>query len=134
MPHTRLWAAAIITVVLIVSFALSVPHTRDVGVERSLAVSTTPAVTVRDTFRKGVHTIIGAVRAPNACTSVTASAALEGSASSTARILLALSVPEDQGICLQVPTDIPFQVSVTAPAEVPITTTVNGTVASTTPS
>lgn len=132
--HTRLYAAAaIILAIIVASFALSVPRTKDVAVRKAAEpASGVPPVTVRDSFRRGTHTISGTVEAPNACTAVSATATLEGDADNTARILLAISMPEDSGICLQVPTHIPFEASVAAPSNVPITVHINGQPATTT--
>ncbi|MDP2650024.1 MAG: hypothetical protein Q8P16_00470 [bacterium] len=135
MNHTRLWAAAvIIALVVIVGFALSVPHTRDVAQAPSSQNKETgvPLVTLHDAFKKGIHTITGSIDAPNACTVVTAQATFLNDASSTERILVALSMPEDTGVCLQVPMRMNFSATVSAPANVPLTATVNGSVATTT--
>lgn len=136
MSQRRLWvAAAIIALAIIAGFLFSVPHTREVA-EAPLVQNTTivPSVTLRDTFSKGTHTITGSVEAPNACTAVTASATLEGNASSTESILVALSMPTDTGVCLEMPTRMNFSTTIVASALVPITATVNGSVASTTSS
>lgn len=134
MTHSRLWAAAgIIAAVIVVGFALSVPHTRDVGQVAAPLSSTTavPSVTLRDSYKKGVHTLSGSVLAPTACMSVSAYATTTGAASSTA-ITLALDMPPDSGLCLQLSTPLPFSTAVAAPAGVPVAVTVNGVVASTT--
>ncbi len=134
MKYSRLWpAATIIAVVLIIGFAFSVPHTRDAG-KTSLASSTAesaPAVTLRDSFKKGVHTISGSLGAPNACSSVTAQASFVPDASNAGSIVVALSLPQDSGICLQVPTQVNFTTTVSAAAHLPITVTVNGVTATT---
>lgn len=136
MNHTRLWVAAtIIAVVVITSFVLSVPHTQDVGQVATMpSVIEVPIVTLRDAFSKGVHTITGSIEAPNACTSVIAESSLTGAASSTEGILVSISMLADNGICLQLPTRASFQTTISAPANVPITVTVNGAVATTTTS
>ena len=133
MNHTRLWAAAtIIALVVIISFVLSVPHTRDLAVPQAeRAAATIPSVTVRDSFKKGVHTISGSIEAPNACMTVSAKASLTSAASSTENILVEISTLDESGICLQLPTRISFQTTVTAPARTPITVTVDGAVATT---
>lgn len=134
MSHTRLWTSAvIIALVVIVGFVLSVPHTRDAGLTSSLSVTTeVPVVTLRDVFKKGVHTITGSVTAPNVCTIISAEATLSTDASGAQSILVAVSLPEDAGTCLQVPTKMNFQTSVSAPAQLPFTATVNGSAATTT--
>ena len=137
MNPVRLWvSAAIITFVVLIVFALSVPHTRDSRVEAPLSPATTsvPAVILRDVFKKGVHTISGSIEAPNACTFVSASATLVGNASSTENILVAISLSLDSGVCLQIPTRVSFQTTLVAPASLPIVVTVNGSPATMTPS
>jgi hypothetical protein len=135
MTHKRLWlSAAIIALVLSMSFALSVPHTRDIG---QAAVSEdgqrgAPTVTLRDTFKKGVHTITGSIEVPNVCTTVTAEAVATGDTPDTERILVVISAPKEEGVCLQLPASADFSVTISAPASLPITATVNGVEATTT--
>lgn len=129
MKHSRLWiAAAIIALVVITEFVLSVPHTRDVAqtLTSNIASTSVPLVTLRDVFKKGTHTISGSLSAPNACTTVSVQAA-----SSTEGILVEISMPTDVDICLQLPTLLTFQTTLAAPAELPFIVTVNGSVAST---
>ncbi len=134
MHHTRLWVAAtIIALIVLGSFVLSVPHTRDIEQTPVLkSVARTPSVTVRDLFKKGMHTIAGSVEVPNACTTVSAEASIaSGEASSTESILVALTIPADEGICLQVPTHVAFQTTIAASTGLPIVVTVNGVTATT---
>ena len=133
MSHTRLWAAtAIILFAVIIGFALSVPHTRDVAKTPASQSTTTstPIVSLHDTFKKGVHTITGFINAPDACATATARATFTDANG----IHIAISMPEDSGVCLQLPTRIDFSVTVSAPARVPLSATVNGSVATTTTS
>lgn len=133
MKYSRLRVlAAIIASAILISFLLSVPRARD-GIKPMVQNETanTPVVALRDSFKKGVHTITGSFTAMNACTTVAADTSLVGEASST--ILVALSVPEDSGVCLQVPTEESFTTTVSAPARLPIIVTVNGAPATTTP-
>ncbi|MFA5942136.1 MAG: hypothetical protein WC798_00470 [Candidatus Paceibacterota bacterium] len=133
MSHTRLWiAAAIIVFFLIVSFVFSVPRTGDVA-QAPLSraeVTHTPSVALRDSFKKGVHTITGSLEAPNACTSVGAEASLAGEGSESG-ILVALTLVDDGGVCLQVPTRATFSATISAPVDLPIFATVNGSIATT---
>ena len=135
MNHMRLWtSAAIIVVVLAISFALSVPHTTEVPpAPAPEAPPAIPVVMLRDSFKKGVHTIIGSLTAPNPCTLVTAAASLVG-ASSSPSILVAVSMPEDTGVCLEEPVRATFSTSISAGASLPIQATVNGLTATTTSS
>ena len=129
MRHSRLWlAATIIALALIIGFVLSVPRTRDVGetVPPRSAETIAPSVALRDSFKKSVHTITGSIEAPNACAIVSANATFLNEASSTESILLEISLQEDSGVCLQIPTSMSFSATVNAPADLPIAVTVNG--------
>ena len=133
MSHTRLLVVAtIIAGIILAGFALSVPHTRDV-VETSLplAPESQPSVALRDSFKKGLHTITGAIEAPNPCTTLSADAVPVG-ASSTEGILVEISLPTDAGICLKRPVTMRFSTTIAAPASLPIIATVNGVAATTT--
>ena len=134
MKHTRFWiAASIIALVVIIGFALSVPHTRDAQIKKvQNNVAAVPVVSLHDSFKKGTHTITVSIAAPNACTIVSADASVLGDASSTQKILVNIAMPLDVGVCLQLPTTETFSVSITALAHLPISATVNGAVASTT--
>lgn len=138
MNYTRLWTAAtIIALIVVVGFVLSVPHTNEVSRQPELektAVPRVPTITLHDVFKKGVHTITGSITTPNACTTVIANATVVGSATSTQKILLAISAPVDTGICLQEPTRIKFSATANASAGALIQATVNGVTASTTSS
>jgi hypothetical protein len=126
MPHTRLLiAAAIIAVVLVAGFALSVPHTRDVVEEIEISSEEQiPTVTIRDAVKNGVHTITGSLKVPNACTAITAEARLIGEDGAQS-ILVTITMPKYTEVCLQMPTTENFSVSIEAPARLPITATVN---------
>jgi len=135
MKHTRLWVVAtIIACIILAGFVLLVPHNRVIAptTESNAVPASVPSVALRDTFKKGTHTITGSIEAPNACTTVSAEATLVGTASSTQNILIAISMPEDTGICLQEKTMISFAATLSAPAHLPIAVTVNDSVATTT--
>ncbi len=134
MHYTRFWAAAaIIAVIILGGFALSVPHTRDVGqpARPEAPATTTPVVSLSDSYRRGTHTLSGTVLAPDACVIVTSSATTTEVAS-TESIVLSIQMPPDSGTCLELPTPIPFTTTVDALKDAPITVTVNGETASTT--
>lgn len=130
MSHKRLWvAASIIALVVLITFMLSVPHTRDVGVKSPLSseIPSVPVVAMHDSFKKGLHTITGSIEVPNACALVSAEASMASNASSTESILVAISLHTDTDVCLQLPTRATFQTSISAPASLPFIVTVNGT-------
>jgi hypothetical protein len=134
MRHIRLRiTATIIGCIILAVFLLSAPHTREiVNKESSISIaSTTPVVPLSDSYKKGVHTITGLITAPTVCTTLSVDASLIDR-DSTPSILLTLSLPKDVGICLQRETSLRFSKTITAPANLPIITTVNGVVASTT--
>lgn len=135
MSHTRLWAsAAIIAGVILVSFAFFVTRTGDVEVESSRLSEEAPVpqVVLRDSFKKGVRTISGSIEAPDACTTVSASSIIVDDAPGTQSVHVAVSTQSDPGVCLQVPTRASFETIISAPADLPITVTVNGSPATTT--
>ena len=134
MNHTRLLVTAtIIAAIIFIGFMLSVPHTHDAK-QISLPPPPTPApsVAIRDVFKKGVHTLTGSIEAPNACTSLATKATLAGSASSTQYILVAITMPEDSGVCLERSVKMPFSLTISAPANLPVQVSVNNTMATTT--
>lgn len=125
-------AAGIIAFIILLGFVLSVPHTREIAeVPQPEIEDEVPAVTVRDTFKKGVHTITGSVEARNACATASAEASVTGAATTTESILVAITLSTDTDFCLQLPTRVPFEATVAAPARLPILVTVNGASAST---
>lgn len=132
MNHTRLWiAAGIIAVIVVGGFVLSVPHTTELREAASLpSVPSVPSVALRDSYKKGVHTITGSITAPNACAQMSAAASLSGATSSPS-ILVAISLTDTGGVCLELPTELPFKLTQSAPAQAPIQVLVNGAVAST---
>lgn len=132
MHQRRLWiAAGIIALIILAGFTLYVPHTRDSGTPQTLeaAVEVVPPVTVHDSYKKGVHTITGSLEVVDACVGVTAAAITTDSG-----ISLSISTDTDTGVCLQLPTRATFSTTITAPANAPITVTVNGVQATTTAS
>lgn len=128
----------VVIVLIIVGIFLFAPHTRDVQVATTasstpqVASTTGQIVSLRDTYRRGAHTISGDVVAPNPCTLVSATSTLVGTASTSQRIAVALNMPRDTGICLQEPKTMSFSTTLTAPKGLPISVRVNGTLATTT--
>jgi len=111
---------------------LSVPRAREVAENGSETMGAlVPPVELRDSFKKGVHTISGSVMAPDACTTVSADASVDETKGSP-HILVTLSLPPDNELCLVVPTKQSFSVSATAPQGVPIEVRINGMPATTT--
>jgi hypothetical protein len=139
MQHRRLYfIAGAIALVIVLGFALSVPHLREVAapgqVAETLAASATPMVYLHDAYKKGVHTISGKVAAADPCVAVTASASVVPAAtsSSPAIILVSLDMPPDTGVCLAEPATTTFSVTVSAGAGAVLAASINGTDASTT--
>ena len=134
MTHTRLWiAAAIIALVIIIGFILSVPHTRDASKAGNLNQSGDASlVTIHDSFKKGAHTITGSLSVPDACTTVTVRAVTIGDASTTEGIRIIVSMTKDTDVCLQLPTSESFSTNIVAPAHLPFSAIVNGEEATTT--
>lgn len=135
MTHSRLWiSAGIIALAIFVIFIFSVPHTRDISQEEvGDNAPVVPIVMLRDSFKKGTHTITGSIGAPNACTTVSAHPRIDTNASGTENIFVEISMVADEGVCLQLPTPMSFSTTVVAPEELPVIVTVQGVEASTTP-
>ena len=129
---TRLFVTALIILgVVIVGFAISVPHTKELAMEKKdTETHLPPSVALQDTYKKGVHTYTGTIIAPNACVSATAEARLQGDAPDTESILIDVSMPQDSGVCLMRETLITFSTTLTAPDALPIQVMINGEVAS----
>lgn len=130
MSHARLWiSAAIIAGIVLVVFAFSVPHTRDLGAEESLKqeAPAAPAVSLEDSFRRGTRSFSGSVPVSSACSSATAEALFAGDASSTPpHIVLSISTIEPEGVCLRLPGTAEFSASLEAPEEATLEVRVNG--------
>ncbi len=127
---------ALIGCIILASFLVSVLHTRD-NAEKAKPVAVVlsmpiPSVALRDTYKKGTHAITGSIVVPDACTTPTVIASLQGATSTTESILIAVSFPLDTDICLETQTAVSFKTTLVAPAGLPITATVNGTLATTT--
>lgn len=137
MTHKRLWiVATLIACLIVASFLVSVLRAQNAEAPVASIISnitTVPTVTIKDSYRKGIHTINGTIIAPNACVVATADATLTSNASSTPLILLNISLPEDAGVCLQVSTPIVFSTTITAPPGLAIIAKVNGAPVTTTP-
>jgi hypothetical protein len=133
--HRYMLAAAIIAAIILIGFVIFTPHTRDLPSAASIAAAgeaSVPAVTLSDAYRKGVHTLSGSLVAPTACTEASAQAATTTDATGAAEIAVAITMPQDSGVCLELPTTLTFSASVAAPAGLPIVVTVNGALATTT--
>ena len=78
MKHMRLGTAAgIIALVILFGFVLSVPRAREVAEAPQIQTEAeVPTVSLRDTFKKGVHTISGSIEAQNACMTASAQASV----------------------------------------------------------
>ena|SRR3989344_5360902 len=122
--------AVILALVIFVGFVISVPRASEVREAELAGGVAVPDVTLEDTYKKGTHTLSGTVRAPDACTTASASATF--ASATDAMILLDISMPPSTGMCLTVPTDVEFETTVDAPAETPVRVLVNGATASTT--
>lgn len=88
-----------------------------------------PAVTYRDSFKAGVHTISGTVVLRNRCERLEASAVADTEVDPPV-VRVDLFIPEDTGICLELPTERAFSVSVEASDAAMVQVFVNGIPAS----
>ncbi len=112
-----------VLLVLALAFVLFVPHTSRVEPASLLATSSPPAVLLHDAYRKGTHTLSGSFALKNPCTTFAAAVSATGTPPA---ITVALSVGDDEGICLQEPATTTFSLSVKAPQGAAVSATVNG--------
>lgn len=127
MSHKRLYiAAAIVAVLVLISFLVSVPRAEDGEVEAlgGDVQAVAPEVQLTSAYAKGVYTISGTVLAPDVCAAASAEARPVGDPATGIEVAITLSESED--VCLEVPTKQRFSTTITAPAELPIVATVNG--------
>ncbi len=127
-------AAAILAAVILLGFLISAPRTSEApqALEATVVALVVPEVTLKDVYKKGTHTITGSLVAPNACASVEASATQTTDASSIEHIMVAITLTEGAGTCLEVPTTMTFSTTIAAPQGLPLRATVNGAPATTT--
>ncbi|HQU07837.1 MAG: hypothetical protein B7X04_01135 [Parcubacteria group bacterium 21-54-25] len=125
----------ILVIVIGVGMGISSKHLSDgVRTPISAATSTPPVVTLvslTDTYRRGTHTISGAVTVPTPCYAPVAQTTLVPS-TTPPEIRLDLSVPIDTGICLQLPATTTFSVAQSAARDAVIAAYVNGVFATST--
>ena len=138
MNHTRLWiVSALIACLIVASFLVSILRAQRAEAPGAsvlpIAETAQSAVSIKDTFKKGVHTISGSLVVPDACTTPIVDVVVGGDSSDPQSIIVDLAYPEDTGVCLQMPTSVSFSTNVTAPEGLPILVMVNGTIATTTP-
>lgn len=128
MKSRRLWtAAAILGVLILLLFVLSVPRAQEVRELRELTAETAmPVVAWSHTYLKGTYTVTGTVTVPDACAGVAAVARHEGDPENPSAVIVALTMPADIGVCLEIPTKVSFSVAIAGPPDLPITVTVNG--------
>jgi hypothetical protein len=119
-------------VIGIAGFALFIPHANKGGEQSPHLEQSTmlPSVSLSDSYKKGIHTISGTVEAPTPCITLTADTSVASGTPDTISVMI--TMPADTGICLQVITDLPFNVTVAAGMDARIVALVNGVVASTT--
>ena len=123
MPHLRtVLAGGIILFVLIGGFMLFVPRANESEEEPAISQhQEPPTVSLANTYAEGTRTLSGTLMVPTACSTLDASASLEGNA-----VALSLSVPDISGVCLEIPEERSFSVSLEAPEDASIAVFVNG--------
>ncbi|MEJ0053197.1 MAG: hypothetical protein WDN10_00515 [bacterium] len=131
--HARIAIGAFI-IVSIAVFAFFIAHTEDGAVPEKATESGAPAaslVSVKKTASKGVLTITGSVRTPTPCYTLDAKA--QTASTTPPSIRVDLTVPPDDGICLQKSADQPFSLKISGAATAPLFVYLNGETATTTP-
>lgn len=78
--------------------------------------------TYASSFSKGTYTVTGTIELPNQCHRIESAGVFEND---TVRV--SVSVPPDEGICLEIPKEGDFKVTVDAPEGAAVEVYVNGT-------
>lgn len=120
--------ALIILGALIAGFVILVPRGK-VQSPTADAASTTsgiPEVTLVDSFKKGTHTISGSIVVYNACVAVATEALVIEDGANPSGIQISITRAPSEGICLELPTRIPFEKKVKAPRGLALTALVDG--------
>lgn len=133
----RVWiGVGIFLGVFIIAFAIFALRTTEgpapVSHEES-TVAVITGVTVTDTYssKTGLHTIKGTAKVPTACTPLTATTSMSEASSTVIRV--DLTATRDAGVCLELPTEVPFSVTSSAPKNDSVEVYTNGTLAATAP-
>ncbi|HEX8946971.1 MAG TPA: hypothetical protein VF829_02030 [Candidatus Paceibacterota bacterium] len=122
-------------IVITIGIVLSSSRLSD-GIRKALSDEATTTVPVSiasltDSYRRGTHTVSGALVLPNACYTFDASASL--APSTTPQVIrVDISVPPDSGRCLALPATSTFSVTQAADQNAVITTYINGVLATST--
>lgn len=115
------WMIALSSLVLVgaatLAFRIEASFTKDEYVR-----SESPVIALSSAYEDGVWTVKGSTEVPTACTEVSASGALHENGS----IRLDLTIGEDSGICLMLPTSKSYEVDVRAPEDAGLNAYVNG--------
>jgi hypothetical protein len=113
-------------IVLVILFVLFVPHSNEE--EELLPINEGPSevyeVVLNTTYDEGLYDIEGSIVAPTPCTHVSATALVIPGTPDTVQVNIAM--PPDTDICLQVLTEMPFEVSIEARENARIEASVNG--------
>jgi hypothetical protein len=100
-----------VLLVLIIVFAFFVLRTSEGTMPaKATAPETIQIERIKDVYKKGVHTISGVALVPTACTKIDTVAT-----TTAAGIVVNIASVSDTGMCLELPSEIPFSVTATAP-------------------
>ncbi len=116
-----------VLVVLVLALGVFFTFTSRDGDPEVVEETAAPSVNVESEYEEGVHYITGTVSVPDRCISVIPSSTLLPDG--VMRVDLSLS--PDEGLCLELPTEVEFSTEVEAPEEAPLEVYVNGTKAQT---
>ena len=121
-------AFGLIAAALLASVIYFLPKTQEVARDRQEEGAPVP-VSYTASFDEGTHTVTGTVSLKNRCQPFDASAVLDESVT-PAVVRVELLAGEDEGVCLEIPEERSFSVSVDGPEAAAVQVFVNGIPAS----
>lgn len=117
-------AAGAALILLIAAVIYFLPKTHEVARENSDEVAEIP-VLFTNVFEDGTHTVSGVATLRNRCQPFDASGVLDSEVSPNV-VRIELLAGDDEGVCLQIPEERSFEVSVEGPADSTVQVFVNG--------
>lgn len=120
----RLWPSIlIVTLIVIVGFLTLFLRTTEAPSGDAPVALRIVSVSYASEYEENGYALSGTARVPNRCLTVAAAAAYDAGNNI---ITIALTNDPIKGICLEVETDVPFEVFVEAPEEATVAFTANG--------
>ena len=125
-PHHRRIGIIVFAVILIAGITFFAVRTgREEAPKFDTKTETpTPVVTLKDSYKKGVHTYTGTYTVATPCHTISATATVAVGTPDV--VTIAITAPADEGMCVQVIATKTFTVTATAGKDAKVEVQVNG--------